>query len=654
MTPKAPLQGKLGYRPEIDGLRAIAVLLVLVFHFEVIGIGQAGFVGVDIFFVISGFLITTVILSQLDAGSFRLATFYANRVRRLAPALTTVIAGTVAYGAFTLFPDQLTELMRQAALSQMYVVNLYYWRSIGYFGLGASDVHLLHIWSLCVEEQFYILYPAALLIVYRYARRYLWVAIGLSLAASFALNLLFVSSKPEATFYLLPTRAWELLAGALVAGVVRHYRIDPRLRELLGLLGLILIAVTLATYRKEMAFPGGFAALPVAAAVCLLLVAGSGPTLTSRLLSAAPVAYVGRISYPLYLVHWPVHVFARQSLGDDYTLALRWLMFGATVVAAALIYHLVEEPIRTRKALPRNGPMLAAYAAGVVAVLGGFLVVQATQGFPGRFPADVQRMASYRNDTSPPLVECQYQGVALRSDEPTCRIGAAAAPVTWLVYGDSHAWAAHGVFDAWLRERGQAGVILYRNSCPPSLGLHVLGDRGMCLDFNTAMLSLLQSQPQIVNVFLVSSWLQPWEARLSPSADKTLDRAESIAAFSHSFSELLQRLSESGKRVHVWEPVPGAKDNVPLATARAMMKGHTLDLSTSRQDYERVFDYFFALLRQSEKLIHARFSPAEALCDHATCAAMIDGRPVYADNSHISRSLSAFWTHALQRTVDPR
>lgn len=277
-----------------------------------------------------------------------------------------------------------------------------------------------------------------------------------------------------------------------------------------------------------------------------------------------------------------------------------------------------------------------------------FVVVRATDGLPARFPAEVQALAGFANDKSPPLSECQFTGRPLALDIPACRIGDPAAPTTWLVYGDSHAWAAHGAMDMWLRRAGKAGVLLYRNSCQPNLGLHVLGDWGNCVAFNDSMVKLLEREKGVTNVFLVSTWLQPVERRLSPHQGMDLDREQSIAAFDRAFDDLLLRLSSAGKTVYVWEPVPGAKRPVPLALARASFEGSSADLEITRAFYTQQYAFFFDALDRNRSRIHARFSPADALCGPVSCSVVVDGKPVYFDNSHISRSLAGFWADAMQ------
>ena len=206
---KIDSQQGFAYRRDIDGLRAVAVLLVLVFHFRLIPLGKAGFLGVDMFFVISGFLIMSIVRQQLDDGTFQLRAFYLARIRRLAPALSVVLFFTLLYGWIRLLPLEFAEMGRQVASAQFYVSNVYYWRNFNYFGLGTDQVYLLHTWSLAVEEQFYLLFPLATMALHRWGRTWFWRAVASVALFSFLLNIFWVVPKAMNTFYLLPTRAWE-------------------------------------------------------------------------------------------------------------------------------------------------------------------------------------------------------------------------------------------------------------------------------------------------------------------------------------------------------------------------------------------------------------------------------------------------------------
>src|ERR1700727_1955573 len=226
-------------------------MLVLVFHFSLFAQVKAGFLGVDIFFVISGFLITGILTKQLDKSTFSLMAFYVNRIRRLAPALLTVMLMVSLAGLFLLFPNDLSELIRQVFASQLYVANIYYWQRLSYFGLTSHETFLLHTWSLAVEEQFYLIYPIVVFLLHRYLKKFFWTTLVFGAMVSFAINIILVSRKPEAVFYLLPTRAWELLLGALVPLVAIKWVRGRYADELIGLLGVTLIIICLIYYRDD-------------------------------------------------------------------------------------------------------------------------------------------------------------------------------------------------------------------------------------------------------------------------------------------------------------------------------------------------------------------------------------------------------------------
>ncbi len=354
-----------GWRPDIDGLRAVAILLVAVFHFRLVPLGEAGFIGVDIFFVISGFLITRLLMRDLDAGRMSLGRFYLARLRRLMPALLATLALYFAAAAFVFLPERMAELSREALTMQAYVVNLYFWQTINYFGLRADSVPLLHTWSLAVEEQFYLFYPILLMVLFRMGRgAVLPVVVALSLA-SFALGVWATVRMPEASFYLLPTRAWELGAGAVLALVTRQGPATGPIPALLGMAGAGLIVVALLVHTPVTPFPGWFAVLPVAAAAALILAGPASPT--GRILSLRPMVWIGWISYPFYLVHWPVIQLMRFGL-PEVAPWHRWAGFAVSVALAWAIWRFVEEPVRHGGALRSPRALLAGLGAASAAL----------------------------------------------------------------------------------------------------------------------------------------------------------------------------------------------------------------------------------------------------------------------------------------------
>jgi len=639
----------LSYRADIDGMRAVAVLLVLVFHFDLLWKGKAGFIGVDVFFVISGFLITAIVKKQLDEDVFSLRTFYLNRIRRLAPAFFSVLVLSFSVGVLWLFPADLIELSKQIFYSQAYLANFYYWKNVNYFGLNADNVYLLHTWSLAVEEQFYLLYPLALVLVHKYLKRYFWLMLALVLVLSFSLNVFFVKDKPEAVFYLLPTRAWELLAGGLACAVHGHLKLQRLANDFLGLAGFILVFSSVAFFTEEIRFPGFFALLPTLGAVCLLLSGACRETWSSRSLSCAPFVYIGKISYSLYLVHWPVNVFAKMALADGYTLQWRFAMFGLSLVFASIIYHAIENPFRHRRFLATDRRLAAGYFSGLGATALIFMLVLGTGGLPQRFPGKVLALAGHANDRMPLKPECEFVDKTSLVGKDFCLLGSAGKEPEWLIYGDSHAWAAYEVFDKWLKAKGQSGLFMFRNSCPPVRGVHLFRDKGRCFAFNQSIAGFLAANRSIRNVLMVSTWRQAIEARLSTSPDIKLGVKESVSLFEEKFADTLRYQNDLGIKVYIWEPLPGARRNVPVALARAALENQSTDIEITKIEYFATYGFFFDVLKKNRDLVTLSFSPSKALCGSGRCAVSIGDNPVYFDSSHIAKSSTDFWVDMMRR-----
>lgn len=356
----------IGYRADIDGLRAVAVGSVLVFHTGV-GILNGGFVGVDIFFVISGYLITSILAAELARDRFSIWGFYERRARRILPALAVMMAVTLAIGAVVMLPSDFRDLARAAAATSIFASNVYFWRTSSYFDGSADFKPLLHTWSLGVEEQFYIVFPLLLLLAFRLrgirAARLLVLA---GLVLSFWLSLRAIGRWPEATFYLAPTRGWELLLGAALAlGLVPQVP-GRLLREGLALAGMAMIAWCVLRYDERTVFPGMAALWPCLGAALVIHARGS---LVGRVLSLPPLVFVGLISYSLYLWHWPVIVFARYEGFYSATLPQAALIVALSFAIAVLSWRFIETPFQTRALLPERQRMLRAATACVVAGL---------------------------------------------------------------------------------------------------------------------------------------------------------------------------------------------------------------------------------------------------------------------------------------------
>lgn len=370
---------RLAYRRDIDGLRAVAVLAVVAFH-AFPGTLKGGFTGVDVFFAISGFLISTLIFENLDEGRFGLAEFYARRIQRLFPALILVLAASCALGWFVLLADEFKQLGKHVAAGAAFVSNIVLWREAGYFDAAAETKPLLHLWSLGIEEQFYLVWP---LLLWQACKRHLPVGTILALVvlASFLLNAIRMGQEPAGAFYSLQTRLWELASGGLLAWLtLRRQRLVPEgapIANALSFLGLGTVACGFLLIDKDMGYPGGWALVP-AAGTLLVVAAGPRAWANAALLSGRPAVWLGLVSYPLYLWHWPLLVFARIVEGEPPDWRVRAAIVVLAVGLAALTYRLVELPVRRggagkRKAIALVVPMVAVGAAG--------LVVQGKDGF---------------------------------------------------------------------------------------------------------------------------------------------------------------------------------------------------------------------------------------------------------------------------------
>jgi len=423
-----------GHRPDIEGLRAVAVLAVLLFHLQLGGF-SGGFVGVDVFYVISGYLIGGIIMREHEAGRFSFAGFFARRVRRLVPVLLVVLAVSTMAAAVLLLPEELERYAASLIAALMFAANIHFQiEQFEYTESGA--VPLLHLWTLGVEWQFYVLLPVVMLGLLRFGRIGLWCGlVGLALLSAAASRVF-----PDASFYLLPARIWEFLAGVLAAITALPLLGRRAVREALGLIGVVLIVAAVVMLDSSDPFPGWRAAIPCAGATALILAGRDGPSFTGRLLSLPLLTYLGRISYSLYLWHWPVIVFLLLGLPAarlDWPLQLA--AAALSLVLAALSAHFVEEPAR-RKAIPfaRLG-LISGAAAGLLALAAWAMV--ASGGWPARYDARTLELASaldYPIDDVFRSGQCFIHYRDQQLDEKECVLPDDERPQV-LVLGDSHA-----------------------------------------------------------------------------------------------------------------------------------------------------------------------------------------------------------------------
>ncbi|WP_167854973.1 acyltransferase family protein [Mangrovimicrobium sediminis] len=464
------------YRPEIDGLRAVAVIPVMLFH---AGLGPfpGGYVGVDIFFVISGFLMTAIIYREIAGRKFSYSGFYERRARRILPALYTILFAAILPAWFLLIPADFVDFGQNLIGVVGFFSNLTLWMQSDYFDQAAELKPLLHTWSLAVEEQYYLVIPVLLMALYKFAQRWILHLVLLLLAGSLAISHWGAYHKPTATYYLLPTRAWELLTGSVVALLYARRDWPHSLRWIarhngsLSLLGLLLTAIPIFAYDKHTPFPGLWAAVPVLGTALLIACAQPG-TLAYRLLSNRWFVGIGLISYSAYLWHQPVYAFARQQTLWRESGAL---MFGAFAVSLGLAYlswRFVEQPFRNRARISNRTVWLVSAGGAVILAAFGWLAIR-SDGFEGRFelrqpltsatfdlPARANGWCFYSVDTNTAL-EVGEAGLQ-------CKLGAQDGASDILLFGDSFAGMYEPFWDTLGKELSHGVDVITTNWCHPS------------------------------------------------------------------------------------------------------------------------------------------------------------------------------------------
>ena len=623
----APPPGALShlpYRPDIDGLRALAVLAVVIFH-AFPGVLRGGFIGVDIFFVISGFLISGILLQNLQDGRFSFRQFYARRIKRIFPALVLVMAASLAFGWFALFPDELKALARHVMGGAVFVSNFQFWSETGYFDTAAETKPLLHLWSLGIEEQFYILWPVLLLAGWRMRANLFLLTVALALA-SFAINMKGIGLHPSATFYSPASRAWELLLGAALAALA-HRRGQPlplahyARPNLLSAAGFVLLGAGLAVITRDSPFPGWRALLPGMGA---LLVIGAGPDawLNRALLSNRVMVGIGLISYPLYLWHWPLLSFAQIVESSTPAAPIRAAALALALALAALTYFLLELPLR-RARMQRKTALLWTMMAALA--LAG-LAIYANNGVPGRAAV----VANNANQKALVLVEDTDNAAACKrrydfdSVYEYCLLDRVDKEPTVALVGDSHAY--HLVAGMTRYYRGQGENLLMLGTRLPYWKLpYGAGDHYQ--EATQPMLELALHTASIKTV-------------LFASANRLYGGSADGRAIVDAARETLRRFTAVGKNVIYIDDVPKLAFEPRSCIPRAGVASSTTRVlcAITRQEFEQHDDGHRAIVAQLMREFPTveLFETAPHLCDRQYCHVMLNGRLMYRDTNHLS------------------
>ena len=637
------------YRPDIDGLRALAIIPVVMFH-AFPSLLPGGFVGVDIFFVISGFLISGIIFKGLQRKSFTFHGFYANRIKRIFPALLLVLGASFVFGWFFLLPSEFALLGKHILGGAGYIENFVLRHEAGYFDTRSFLKPLMHLWSLGIEEQFYLTYPFLLWLIWRLRLNVLAILVPLVLI-SFSLNLWQVRTDPVSSFFLPQTRFWELWMGGILASLdvfgqdIRRRFAAAIVPDVLSIAGMVLIGVALLLVR-ERAFPGWWALLPVVGA-SLLILGGPAAWINRRILSNRVAVFVGLISYPLYLWHWPILSFARILHNDVLSPGARIGAVFLSVVLAWATWRFVESPIRFgRKTWIKTAALTV--ASMIVAGLG--YTTYHRDGFVRRFP-NLSSDFGWTESLTFTTPECRKMVGAETMDY--CRSSGPGAPDVLLI-GDSHAGSIYRGLAAAYAQHSQTLMNLGEPGCVPFYDTesYLLGRRRSrdCRPIVNRMLDFATASPSVRTIILSvrgpkymvgedfgEAASEAPEVLSWNGAPKNSSQAE---IFSAAFRNTVSRLSATGKNIVLFvdwpelgfDPISCLPRPVPLFSQVRTLCG----VPRSQVD-ARNHAYREVISGMKKELSGLRiFDPLPYLCDANACYAMRDGHLLYRDDNHLS------------------
>ncbi|MDU8459085.1 acyltransferase family protein [Pseudomonas syringae group sp. J254-4] len=606
------------YRSDIDGLRALAVLSVVIYH-AFPSVLTGGFIGVDVFFVISGYLISSILIKDFNSAQFSISGFYQRRIIRLFPALITVLLFCVVFGWLALLPDEYKSLAKHVVSGAGFVANLTLWSEASYFDVAAEAKPLLHLWSLGVEEQFYLVWPVVLLVVWKKPTR-LTVSLLAIIVASFALNIYQASNNPTADFYSPLTRFWELLVGALIAANIDRVSLGEKSANIVSVCGMLLVLVGLVTITSKDAYPGFLALIPVSAAA--MLIASGRRGVANRIILSNPLMVgVGVISYPLYLWHWPLLSFSRIVESATPCLTIRVTVLFLSFVLAFATYKFIETPFRKGRVGRRQSVL--ALSSAMILIASFSAVVYVADGVSTRsganpvvhHPADLGRdpylqyITNHFSRCADPVLlnlsvlDTSY-GFRCFQSQPNI-------PIEVLLLGDSHAehWLP-GLSD---QLRGVSVGSLIQPDLP-SMGSEL---------FKNAI-PAISSRTNIKTVIISAMWID----KINKTTVDPVGRLKGM----------LDEFVRSGKKVYVLDDIP-VYDFGPekcMYGRRFSTKTEACEMSALQNKSQKEF-YSSVLGEAMKGDEQVTFVPvSDFVCDESKCKMLIDDTLIYRDTNHLN------------------
>ncbi len=609
------------FRPDVEGLRAVAIVPVVAFHADP-SLLPGGFVGVDVFFVISGYLITALLLERLAADRYSIASFYAARVRRIFPALFAMLLVATPFALWLLSSKGLLEFGRTLYTTALFYSNMHLKRT-DYFAPAAELNPLLHTWSLAVEEQYYIVFPLLLALLYRHWRSGIApVLAGVGLI-SLAGSAWWLHSDPALAFYGAPSRTFELMVGSLLAmgGASRWPALPRAAREGLAAVGLGGIVLACFVFDADTPFPGPAALLPCIGTALVIWAGAGGDTLVGRGLSLSPLRWVGARSFSLYLWHWPTLVFLRHWSVGEPTAWQTALAVALSVVLASLSLRFVEAPSR-RAAVPERRWLLMGLACIALMLAVAWVLIKHPLAVR-HADAQQQRYERGTNDLNPQRRQCHGGNNKQISYDQRCRFGDPTVPPQTAIWADSYGAELAVAMGESLAAQGASVAQISSSRCPPSLGLVVPG-RSSCTAHNDEIFRALVADAAVTRVVIVARY------------DNYLPGQPE--AFEAGLRRSIDGLTRVGKRVVVLEPWPLYSYPVPDALSLLYRTGRDPNrVGQSLAGYRRDHAAALAMVQRLGDMPGVSVvKTSDALCASGVCAVTADGDPLYFDGNHVS------------------
>ncbi len=632
------------YRPDIDGMRSFAVMAVVLFHAGLDAV-PGGFVGVDIFFVISGYLITQLIVEKLREGTFSFWDFYARRTRRIYPALFVLIPAVLLMGYFVLTPGEYEDLAWSAIYSSAFLANVYFWLNTGYFDLAAVTMPLLHLWSIGVEEQFYLMWPAALVLVWRFvplSRQATLIALIAVTVVLVAACIVWTHYDAKAAFYLPFTRLWEFTLGAMVLALPPIKR--PRVADILSIAGLIAMLVAALTFDDGLAYPGYYALLPCLGVTAMIAAGETG--LMNRVLSFPPNVLLGKLSYSLYLWHWPIFVYYAFYAGNAATTNAKLALVPIAIGLAYLSWRFVETPTRHRREHPRRHVMYGLVTATATACL-AFIVVVNT-GFPSRIPEQVRALG---NQDDMMAFDCTEEiPLPGAGKSRRCVVGApwATASKRAVIWGDSHARHLLPILDAPARKQNLS--IAFWSGCPPFIDNESIQREKRntpeysenCARTRSAILDWLAKADGIDLVILANSWANYPEHLFAGGLMDRSHPEEALRRIDENLRSTLAQIDPERHRILIIGDTPRPGFNVPncaLQSAAGLWRKPCKKFRLFFTEDPRPVESIFADLARGSDRVNFLDTLKKMCAGPKGCTIRFGDEFIYRDPGHLRHDL---------------